>query len=339
MKKFASVSYFWLAFQLGLFATGKAQESPGDLIEHARKEGTVSWYTTLPVPESRALADVFEKRHPPIEVKIFRSGGGAVANRVVAEYNANSYQVDIIQGVASRGAIPSFRDKGIITKYIFPERKFVADDLKDKEGFWAAHFVQPLVLGYNTGLVPADEVPKTYEDLLSPKWKGGKILNDTENFVWFGTLMKHWGKEKGLEYFGKLARQDLVFQRGNTARSQLVLAGEFPLTIGYGNIFQKFTSQGAPLDWVPLQPVPVNLNSVSLANHAPHPAAAKLFLNFLFSKEAHLMLREFRRIPSRVDVDADPPRLSKGYERIPHDVNDDLTDTIKLYGQVFGLTR
>ena len=130
-----------------------------------------------------------------------------------------------------------------------------------------------------------------------------------------------------------------MFQRGNTSRSQLVLAGEFPLTIGYANIIQSFTSQGAPIDWVPLEPVPINLNSVSLAKQAPHPAAARLFVNFLFSKEAHIKLRDFRRISSRVDVDANPPRLSKGYKRIAHDVEENISETVDLYRKTFGLTR
>lgn len=322
-----------------LFLIARAQERPAHLLDQAKKEGIVSWYTTAPVPEARKLVNMFKKRYPFIEIEIFRSGGGAIANRVLTEHNAGSYKVDIIHGIASRGAIPPFRKKGIITKYIFPERKFVASDLKDKEGYWTTFYQQPLVLGYNKNLVKPKDVPRTYQDLLKPKWKGGKILNDTENFVWFGTLLKHWGREKGLAFFRRLTQQDQVFQRGNTARSQLVLAGEFPLMIGYANIIQGFTSQGAPMDWVPLEPVPINLNTVSLARRAPHPAAARLFVNFLFSKEAHLKLRDFHRIPSRVDVDADPPRLSKGYKRIPHNVEGDLSETIKLYRKTFGLGR
>ena len=175
----------------GLFLRVGAEEWPGALLEQAKKERMVSWYTTAPVPEARKLVDIFEKHYPFIEVKILRSGGGAVANRVLAEHNAGSIKVDIIQGVASRGAIPTFREKGIITKYKFPERKFVAGNLKDKEGYWTAIYQQPLVLAYNKELVKPKDVPRTYKDLLKPKWKGGKILNDTENFVWFGTLLNH----------------------------------------------------------------------------------------------------------------------------------------------------
>ncbi len=339
MKRFVWIISLLFVLLFSFILTVSAQEWPGDLPEQAKKEGVVSWYTTAPVPEAKELADIFEKRYPFIKVEIFRSGGGAIANRVLAEHNAGSYMVDIIHGIASRGAIPPFRKKGIIMKYKFPEWKFVPGDLKDKEGYWTTFYQLPLVLAYNTNLVKSKDVPKTYEDLLKPKWKGGQILNDTENFVWFGTLLKHWGKEKGLAYFRKLARQDLVFQRGNTARSQLVLAGEFPLTISYANIVQNFTSAGAPLNWVPLEPVPINLNTVSLARRAPHPAGARLFINFLFSKEAHLLIRKFRRIPSRVDVDANPPRLSKGYRRIPHDVEEQMSETIDLYRKTFGLSR
>ncbi len=165
------------------------------------------------------------------------------------------------------------------------------------------------MLAYNKRNVKPEDVPKTYEDLLKPMWKGRQIINDTDNFEWFDGLLKFWGRDEGLAYFRRLAQQDQIFQRGARGRIQLVAAGEAPLTIGYGPHAQSFVNQGAPIEWVPLEPVVVIVNSVSIAQRAPHPAAAKLFIDFLFSKPAQLKLRELSRIPSRNDVDADPPRL------------------------------
>ncbi len=311
----------------------------GVLAEEAKKEGKVVWYTVLSVPESRKLADIFEERYPNVKVEIVRSGGGALVNRILAEFTGNAHTADVILGADSRGAIPVFKKKGIITPYESPERKFIDADLKDKEGYWTSLYQLTFVLAYNTALVQAKDVPKTYEDLIQPRWKGKKILNDTESFIWFGALLQHWGMEKGLAYFRKLAEQEQVFQRGARGRIQLVMAGEFPFTIGYGPHAQGYTSQGAPLDWVALEPVVVSPISLLLAKQAPHPNAAKLLIDFLLSKEAHSKLREFSRIPSRVDVDPDPPRLFKGFKKIlfDHEGTPGMSEVVDLYRKTFGL--
>lgn len=312
-----------------------------DLVEKAKEEREVIWYTTLSVPESRKLGDMFQKRYPFLEVKVVRTGGGALVNRILSEFSARAHIVDVILGSDSRGGIPVFKQRGVIDKYDFPNRQHVAENLKDKDGYWTSLYNLTTVLAYNTGLVSANDVPKTFDDLLDPKWKGKKILSDTESYAWFGTLLDHWGKEKGLDYFRRLAKQEMVFQRGTRGRIQLVMAGEFPLTIAYGPHIQGYASQGAPIDWVPLEPVVIQTTSVLLAKNARHPAAARLFIDFLFSKEVHEQLREFKRIPSRVDVDPDPPKLFKGFKKIVFDsrIAADMRAIVDLYNETFDLTR
>ncbi len=310
------------------------------LSDAAKKEGKVVWYTVLSVPESRKLADMFEERYPGVKVEIVRSGGGAMVNRILSEFTANAHTADVILGADSRGAIPVFRKKGIITPYESPERKFIDADLKDKAGYWASLYQLTFVLAYNTKLVQATDVPKTYDDLLKPRWKGKKIVNDTESFIWFGALLQHWGMEKGLAYFRQLSEQEQVFQRGARGRIQLVIAGEFPFTIGYGPHAQGYMSKGAPLDWVALEPVVASPISVLLAKQAPHPNAGKLLIDFLLSKEAHLKLREFSRIPSRTDIDPDPPRLFRGFKKIlfDHEGSPSMSEVVDLYRKTFDIT-
>jgi len=322
----------------GFVSLARAQAGNPQLVAQAKKEGSLMWYTTISIPEAKEFADAFEKQFPFVKIEIFRSGAGAVANRVASEYAAKSYKFDIVQGISSRGVIPAFKRKEIISKYNSPEYKFVAADLKDKEGYWAAMNVNTLVLAYNTRMVKAPDVPKTYDDLLKPMWKGKKILNDTENFAWFDELLKYWGRDKGVAYFRKLAQKEQVFQRGSRSRIQLVMAGEFPLTIAYGPHIQGYTSRGAPIDWVPLEPVVFVRDTVSVAGRPPHPATTKLFVDFLFSKESQLKLREMNRIPARVDVEPDPPRLFKGFKRIPQDIEqENLSESINLFREIFGL--
>jgi ABC-type Fe3+ transport system substrate-binding protein len=323
---------------LGWFSFGFAQTPNTDPVNQAKKEGALVWYTTISIPEAKEFADAFEKQYPPIKVDIFRSGAGAVANRVASEYNARNFNFDVVQGISSRGVMPAFRRKEIIGRYISPEFKFVAADLKDKDGYWTAMNVNTLVLAYNTRMIKAAEVPKTYDDLLKPIWKGKKILNDTENFAWFDELLKYWGRDKGVAYFRNLAQQDQVFQRGSRSRIQLVIAGEFPITIAYGPHIQSYISKHAPIEWVPLEPVVFVRDTISVAGRAQHPAATKLFVDYLFSKESQLRLREMNRIPARTDVEPDPPRLFRGFKRIPQDIEqENLTESINLFREIFGL--
>src|SRR5687768_2641822 len=316
-----------------------AQVANPDLIGQAKKEGRVVWYTTVSIPESKQFVDMFEKQYPFLKVDLLRSGSGALVNRIVSEYAAKNYSVDVMQGTSSRGGFTALKQRNIIGRYESPEHKFLAPELKDKNGYWASSFLNSFVLAYNKRNVKPDDVPKTYEDLLKPIWKGRQIINDTENFEWFDGLLKSWGRDKGLAYFRRLAQQDQIFQRGARGRIQLVAAGEAPLTIGYGPHAQSFVNQGAPIEWVPLEPVVVIVNTVSIAQRAPHPAAARLLIDFLLSKPAQVKLREMSRIPSRSDVDADPPRLIKGFKKVVQDIeNENMSESIKLFQQTFGLT-
>ncbi len=310
-----------------------------ELISQAKEEGKVSWYTTVSIPESQQFAALFQQQFPGIKVDIIRSGSGAIVNRIVSEANAGKHLVDLVQGFSSRGGYTALKQRGILAQYKSPEYKFLPSELKDPAGYWGSHFQNTFVLAYNTRMVKGSDIPKTYDDLLKPKWKGKQILNDTENYEWFDGLLHFWGKEKGLAYFRKLAQQEQVFQRGARGRVQLVAAGEFPLTIGYGPHVQSFVVKGAPIDWVPLEPVVTIINTVSVAQKAPHPAAARLFVDFLFSKPAQLKLREMSRIPSREDVDPDPPRLFRGFKKVVQDVeNDTIDESIEAYQKIFALS-
>ena len=309
-----------------------------DLVAQAKKEGRVAWYTTVSIPEANQFIEMFEKQYPFIKVDLLRSGAGALVNRIMSEYGARNYAPDVLQGMTSRGGLRALRQRGILGKYESAEFKFLPNELKDKAGLWASATLNTFVLVYNKRMVKPQDAPKTYDDLLKPVWKGKQILNDSDNFEWFDGLLRYWGRDKALAYFRRLAQQEQVFQRGARGRIQLVAAGEFPVTIGYGPHAQSFITQGAPIEWVGLEPVVVILNTVSLAAKAPHPAAARLLIDFLFSKPAQMKLRELNRIPARVDVEADPPRLLKGFKTIAQDLESEgMAESIEQFQQIFGL--
>ena len=338
-RSFRSKSFFMAGVFLfsSLSASAARAGSDAKIIEAAKKEGNVSYYTTMTLSQSKKVVDKFQEKYPFIKPELFRGGGDEVLNRIQNEARGGLNAWDV---VSTRGdSVLTLRDAKLITSYRSPESKFIDRDMVDDEGYWTAYYVNPYVLGYNTKLVKKDEVPKTYEQLLDPKWKGKKISIDDSAYGFLAGLIHAWGKEKAVEYFKKLAAQEPVVMRGNTNRVQLAMAGEYPLIIAYAPTIQRETSKGHPMDWVPLEPVPVQVNPMMLAAKAPHPNAGKLFIDFLLSKEGQKMLVGFRRIPVREDVEPDPPRLFRGYKRIVEHPEDykNFNETIKLYQEIFGI--
>ena len=318
--------------------TSWAQGSPDPkLIKGAKREGRLIYYTTMTLSQSKEVVDAFQEKYPFIKAVLFRTGGGPMLNKILTEARAGRHVWDVL---SARGEVVlPLKAKKLLAAYRSPEAKMIPADLVDKRGYWTAYYVNPYALGYNTNVVKKADVPKTYEELLHPKWKGGKISIDTEAFGLLSGLIKAWGKEKAVSYFKRLAAQEPVPMRGNTNRTQLVMAGEFPLIIAYAPTIQRQTSRGAPIDWIPLEPVVVQVNPMMLSSKGAHPNAAKLFIDFVLSKEGQERISRFRRIPVRKDVDPDPPRLFKGYTRIvvsPEGYKN-FREVVKIYQKIFKL--
>ena len=313
----------------------RAQEGSGSLIEHAKKEGKVAWYTTMNVSQSKPVMDAFQKKYPFIEPVLYRAGGGALLNRVLNEARAGKHDWDVVGG---RGEmILAFKEKNLLASYASPEAQMMDSDLFDKQGYWYTYYVVPVVLGYNTDLVRREEIPKSYADLLEPKWKGKKISIDTEAYLLLQGLISAWGKEKAVNFIKQLAAQEPVMMRGTTERITMAAAGEYPLVITYAHSIQRMVTKGASIDWVALEPAVVEIDPLMIGAKAPHPNAARLFLNFLLSKEGQEMLIGLERIPARRDVEPKPRRLFRGYRRIverPEDYKD-FSENVKLFETIF----
>jgi len=328
----------WLLVVFMVLGRGWAQEVPhAKLIERAKKEGQLVYYTTMTLDQSKQTVDQFEKKYPFLKVTLFRTGGGPILNKILTESRGGRNDWDLVVG---RGEmlIPLMERK-LLASYRSPESKMIDAQLVDNEGYWTAYYVNSYVLGWNTKLVKRDDVPKTYEALLNPKWKGGLISLDTEAYGMVEGLKRAWGREKALAYFKKLAALEPVLRRGNTERVQLTLAGEYPLIIAYNQTIQRMTSRGAPVDWIPLEPAVTQVNPALIAAKAPHPNAARLFYDYILSKEGQEQLRTYQRIPVRKDVEPDPPRLFRGFKYVIENPEDykDFDATVKQYLEIFKL--
>ena len=310
----------------------RSQESP--LVQAARKEGEIVWYTTMSLDQSQQFMDRFLKKYPFLKPSVFRSGGGTLLNRILSEAKGGKYLFDVAHGTGE--IVLPLMESNLIAPYNSPERKMIPDDLKDGKGYWTSVYVNSIVLGYNRNLVKKETLPRTYDDLLQPRWKGRKISIDDSYTTFLQGLISVWGKEKAVGYLRKLAEQELVIMRGSTVRAQLAAAGEFPLVIAYANIIQYLTEKGAPIDWVPLEPAVISVNTVMLGANAGHPNAGKLLVDFTLSKEGQEKLWDFQRIPSRSDVEPKPARLFRGYKRyvVHPEEYKGHDEVVKLYSQI-----
>ncbi|HET8579960.1 MAG TPA: extracellular solute-binding protein, partial [Nitrospiraceae bacterium] len=283
------------------------------LIEAAKKEREVVWYTTTSLETSKVIVDQFQKKYPFINVVLYRTGNAPLISRVLLEARAGKYDWDVVSG-GGELFVP-IMEKGLIAQYRSPEARMVEDDLVDKQSYWTAYSATTFVLGFNTKMVKKQDVPKTYEALLEPKWKGQKIGVDASAGI-LHALMPVWGREKAISYFRQLATQEPVPKDSTSLMVQLLSAGEVPIAMGSAHLYELFSRKGAPVDWIPLEPAVVRVIPTMLGAKARHPNGGKLLYDYLVAKEGQEIIKSFNRVPVRKDVLPDPPRLLRGYKRV-----------------------
>ena len=323
-------------FALVLSGRVVAAASP-EVIEKAKQEGELSFYTNLNIGESKPLLDAFEKKYPFINTKLTRVGGTAIAVRILTEARAGRNFWDA-GGILLLYAKEILK-RGLVAPYQSPGRKFFRAEFKDKKGLWTAMVLNTSVMVYNPQTLKPNEYPKTYDDLLKAHFKGGKISMDTQLYMWFEGQLRIRGREKGLKFMRKLKAQDPMFRRGRTAQAQAVIAGEMPVAVEvYGHRAQGFKSAGAPLDWVAIEPVLIHPLVAMVNKKAPHPNAARLFIDYVLSREGQKRLRDEGRIPARSDVPTKPPELLKKEWKVEIvGLKEDITKARKLYAEIFDL--
>ena len=277
------------------------------LIEKAKAEGEVAFYSSLQAQQIDPFIRVFQKRYPFVRVNPYRVSGNRQVIKIQTEMNAGNHLFDVTNGSAEQAA--AIKKIGAIDPYFSPQRDFYNAPNKDKDGYFTSLYVIPMVLGYNTNLVKRGDAPKSYEDLLHPKWKSNMFLDD-EAYEWFAVLLKHMGREKGLQYMRNLAKQDLRMVRGRTAQSQLLSAGERPLALVLsGHTVLDLKARGAPVEHVILDPYFAQANKLMMSRHAPHPHAAALFIDWSLSEEGQSMITTFGRVVARKGVKQRFPEL------------------------------
>ena len=209
-------------------AAESEEQRTAKLVEGAKKEGKLLWYTAANVMESEMILKKFKAKYPFIETQIFRANAEKLLIKLLSEHQAQKNIWDVTKVGGIRSVL--LKQKGLFAKYISHQWRFISNDFKDPEGYWTSIYLGLLVTVYNTRLVTPKEVPKTWVDLLAPKWKG-KMGMPTDSYEWFANMFKIMGENKGVEYMKKLAEQNIQFRPGPTLNSQLVAAGEVSIGI------------------------------------------------------------------------------------------------------------
>jgi len=273
------------------------------LVDKAKKEGKLTWYTGLIIPDTQVVADAFKKKYPFINIEYYRGNQRKILQKVLMEKQGGKKIADVVH---SAGALVNvYKKEGIPQKYVSPEAKNWPKGFIDPEGFWTTYYNTYHCFVYNTRMVAEKDVPRSYEDLLDPKWKGKiGIANEWE---WFGGVLDLMGREKGLAYMKRLGAQELRNYSGRTLTTQLMASGEFPIAKGVFHRSLQMQKKGAPIQWTTFPtPVPAALRCIQLHADAPHPNAGKLFIDFILSKDGQSILNKLDRHPVRRDIKVDP---------------------------------
>jgi iron(III) transport system substrate-binding protein len=253
------------------------------LEDGARREGQLLWYTSLIIKDrARPQVDAFRKRYPFINVDIVRLDSAQMIIRVAEEYKAGRHDVDFFE--ASFPAMVHMRLEKILQPFWSPQLDAIPKEYIAPDRSFAGDRMNPLGLAYNTNRISKDQAPRTFEDLLTPKWKSQISTQDTSQAIqYMGAVLN----TKGLEYVKRLAQQDVtVYSMSSRAVVNLVVSGEavmtLPASVGHVMLDKQ---KAAPVEWVALEPVPTAQGYVALASKPPHPHAAMLFIDFLLSEE------------------------------------------------------
>jgi iron(III) transport system substrate-binding protein len=304
------------------------------LIENAKREGSLVWYTAMNVRDAEPILEEFRREFPFIKTEITSLAGERLITRAHTEILAGKWLFD----VASTNGLSVMRDK--LQPYISPESVAFAKEFKDSDGRWTGYDHNYYVFAYNTASIEKTNVPHSYEDLLATKWRG-KIVMDPEDYEWYGTLVVIWGREKAGKYMEQLARQNINWRKSHSLIVQLIVAGEYPLGIGYANGVERARERGAPVDWVDTtDPIVTGTNAVGIGAGSRNPNAAKLFVDFLLSRRGQGILKSQKRVPVRDDIKplfikADPARLR--LRQVPEEVYRNIGEYGSHFRKIFGL--
>ncbi len=310
------------------------------LVEQARKEGEVVFYSTMSVPVFEILHKAAKEKYPFINFRHVYLASSRQAARVMLEHRSGKIQADVLGN--SLEGMTFYRNQKILDRYDSPEIKALIEGSADPERFWFGITTDFLVTGYNTRLIARAKAPKSYDDYLNPEFKGQLANNSSVPYPYTGMVSLR-GAEQARAYLNRLQQQDIREVEGFSHTSNLLAAGEYPITIFMQvSKIEELKKKGAPVDWLPGAPTFATLSTIGIVQNSPHPAAARLLVDFFLSAEGQQALVRGGKIPLRKNVKtpakAIDDLIAGGNLHVVKLIGD-FSEAVRTYQQLMGIKQ
>jgi iron(III) transport system substrate-binding protein len=272
------------------------------LAEGAKKEGALVYYTTFPNEYAERLTAPFEKRYG-VKVSVWRARSELVLQRAIAEARGGSPGADVITIISPQAE--ALRRERLLQEVRSPHQEDLIPSAVPAHREWVATLQHVIVQAYNTGKVRKEDLPKTYEDLLGPKWKG-KLAIEGDDHEWVSSVIADMGPARGVGFFRELvAKNGISVRSGHTLLTNLVASGEAPLALAvYQYSVEQAKKKGSPIDWFLIGPAVSISNGIAVPRKAPHPHAALLFYDYVLSPQGQGVLAKIGYVPTSVKVES-----------------------------------
>ena len=268
------------------------------LIEAARKEGSLLLYTTTPTEYLKELVEPFERQYG-IKVTVWRARSEAILQRVLNEARGNKPQVDVVQSIAP--PMEALQREGLLLSVASSRHAELLPGSVPAHRGWASTLRYVFVQAYNTAKVSKDELPKTYGDLLHPRWKG-RLGIESSDHEWFTSVVNDMGEEAGQRFFRDLVRGNgLSVRTGHPLLTNLTVSGEVPLALTvYQYSVEQAKKKGSTIDWFAI----AIADGMGVAKKAPNPNAALLFYEYMLGVETQQTLARIGYVPTNTQVES-----------------------------------
>ncbi|TMH54705.1 MAG: extracellular solute-binding protein [Betaproteobacteria bacterium] len=281
-------------------ATYQGEDRQQLLIEGARREGSLLFYATFPVEYADQLIEPFRNKYG-IKVNIWRARSEIVLRKVITEARAGGPSVDVIAIISPQEE--ALRRENLLQEIHSPYHEDLVAAAVPAHREWVATLHHVFVQAYNTNKVRKEDLPKTYQDLLAPRWKG-KLAIEGDDHEWMSSVIADMGGAEGVKFFRDLvASNGLSVRSGHPLLTNLVASGEVPLALTvYQYSVEQAKKKGSPIDWFVIEPAVSITNAIGVARRAPHPHAALLFYDYIIGPEGQRMLAKIGYVPTHVKL-------------------------------------
>jgi len=287
-------------------AAYRGAERTERLIAGAKKEGELMIYSSLTPDDQLRLAADFKSRYG-VALKFWRGSQTNILQRVLTETRGGRFEFDALE--TNSPQIEALAREKLLQKINSPYvDEVLLPQTLPAHGEWTPDRLNLLVYAYNTNAVKPAELPKTWADLLEPKWKR-RIGMEATNVEWFAALVEAMGEQAGLELFRRIGDNGVAVRTGHTHSTGRVIAGEIPMFFGvFSHDVDRMKVKGAPVDWFVLPPAIVVPSAVAVSRRAPHPHAAALFYDYMLT-DGQRLYTEVHRVPANKNYDTHVRRL------------------------------